>query len=373
MAACNSVTTVTSPPNSPSASSGSSASSNPSAAPFEVGSPGTSPAASAVSEDVTAFYYPWYRNPTSDGAWLHWNQLQHDPPDNLASSFYPVRGAYSSTDPATVADQMRELRAARVGVIAVSWWGQGSIEDKVLPLVVAQAAAAGIKVAFHLEPYAGQTAQSLAADIHYLLGRYGSSSALFRVAQSTSGDPSTAPRPVFYVFAASRLVSDDLKAAITALRGTSDDAVVMIHSPRAVSATRVGADGVYTYDATSDPAAIANLVADCRTAKIICSPSVAPGFDNRQAVDTGIQVIDRANGGRYDAMWKAALTAGPEWVSVTSFNEWHEGTQIEPAKAYSAAGRTYESYDGAYGQSGTDAQETYLERTAYWIGKLAGN
>ena len=326
-----------------------------------------------LASNVTAFYYPWYGTPAGDGKWIHWNQLQHSPPDNIASSFYPVRGPYSSADPATIADQMNELRAARVGVISVSWWGQDSIEDKLLPQLFPFAAAAGIKIAFHLEPYQGQTAASMAADIHYLLGNWGSSPALYRVSRATASDARSSPRPVFYVFAASRFVSADLKTAIAGLRGTPDDAIVMIHSPKAVSATRVGADGVYTYDATADPAALAGLVADCKTAKIICSPSVAPGFDNRQAVATGQQVVERQNGDRYDAMWQAALGAGAEWVSVTTFNEWHEGTQIEPARAFTTEARSYVDFGGAYGKTGIAAQTAYLERTAYWVGKMAGN
>ena len=47
---------------------------------------------------------------------------------------------------------------------------------------------------------------------------------------------------------------------------------------------------------------------------------------------------------------------------MTSFNEWGEGTQIEPA---ARAGR-YASYDGAYGLHGRAAQRAYLARTAYW-------
>ena len=30
-------------------------------------------------------------------------------------------------------------------------------------------------------------------------------------------------------------------------------------------------------------------------------------------------------------MWKAAIRAGADRVTITSYNEWHEGTQIEPA------------------------------------------
>jgi hypothetical protein len=319
---------------------------------------------------VTAFFYPWYGSPAFDGKWIHWNQLGHVPPDDIASSFYPVKGAYSSRDPATLTQQLQELRAARIGVISVSWWGKGKMEDEALPMLFSFAAAAGIKIAFHMEPYQGQTAASIASDIHYLLGLYGRSPALYRVSMPTSGDPSTAARPVFYLFGSSKLPWADLRTAISGLRGTPDDSIIFVHSPKAISATRLGADGVYTYDAMTSPDALAGLVADCKTANIICSPSVAPGYDNREAVSTGIAVVDRQNGARYDSMWQAVLKAGARWVSVTSFNEWHEGTQIEPAKAYTAGSRTYLGYDGAYGSPASDAPNAYLERTAYWIEKL---
>jgi glycoprotein endo-alpha-1,2-mannosidase len=331
-----------------------------------------SPAAQLPSADtrVTAFFYQWYGTQAYDGKWIHWNQLGHVPPDDIASSFYPQRGPYSSRDPAVIAQQMEELRAARVGVISVSWWGQGSIEDVALPALFSAAAVAGVKIAFHMEPYQGQTAASIVSDIRYLLARYGGSPALYRVSRPTSGDATTAARPVFYLFGSSKLPFADLRTAISELRGTADDAIILLHSPKAVSATRVGADGVYTYDAMSDPAALAALVGDCKSANLLCSPSVAPGFDNREAVSTGIVVVDRANGARYDSMWQAVLGATAEWVSITTFNEWHEGTQIEPAMDFSAAGRTYTGYEGAYATSAADAPNAYIERTAYWVGQF---
>jgi len=36
----------------------------------------------------------------------------------------------------------------------------------------------------------------------------------------------------------------------------------------------------------------------------------------------------------YEENWKAALASNPEWVTITSYNEWFEGTQIEPAASY---------------------------------------
>jgi hypothetical protein len=45
---------------------------------------------------VTAFYYPWYGTQADDGAYQHWAQDGHAPPDNIASSYYPAEGLYSS-------------------------------------------------------------------------------------------------------------------------------------------------------------------------------------------------------------------------------------------------------------------------------------
>jgi hypothetical protein len=66
-------------------------------------------------------------------------------------------------------------------------------------------------------------------------------------------------------------------------------------------------------------------------------------------------------------MWRAAIAANPDQVTITSFNEWHEGTQIEPAAPAGWHGRYhYGGYDGAYGLYGTAATVAYLERTSYW-------
>jgi hypothetical protein len=56
----------------------------------------------------------------------------------------------------------------------------------------------------------------------------------------------------------------------------------------------------------------------------------------------------------------------PTWVSVTSFNEWHEGSVIEPARSTPPAGFGYQTYSGAYGTTGAAAETAYLDRTAYW-------
>jgi hypothetical protein len=66
-------------------------------------------------------------------------------------------------------------------------------------------------------------------------------------------------------------------------------------------------------------------------------------------------------------MWRAAIASGADSVTITSFNEWHEGTQIEPAAPAARRGRyRYLSYDGAWGLHGLAAEGAYLDRTRYW-------
>ena len=66
-------------------------------------------AALAAAPRTAIFYYPWYGSPARDGGYEHWSQSGHDPPVDIASNFYPARGAYSSSNPAVLQGQMREI------------------------------------------------------------------------------------------------------------------------------------------------------------------------------------------------------------------------------------------------------------------------
>ena len=69
---------------------------------------------------------------------------------------------------------------------------------------------------------------------------------------------------------------------------------------------------------------------------------------------------DRRHGKYYEVGWRAAISAGVDYVSITSFNEWHEGTQIEPAIRKNTINYTYLDYE-------PEGSDFYLKVTKYWI------
>ena len=68
----------------------------------------------------------------------------------------------------------------------------------------------------------------------------------------------------------------------------------------------------------------------------------------------------RRKGAYYDIAWRTFLELGLQYVSITSFNEWHEGTQIEPAVPKDITGYSYSSYIPSN-------PSFYLEKTRDWI------
>jgi glycoprotein endo-alpha-1,2-mannosidase len=293
---------------------------------------------------VAAFYYVWYGTPATDGAYQHWSQHGHMPPDDIASSYYPAHGPYSSSDALVLAAQMDELRAAHVDTVAVSWWGRGSAEDNRLPLVLAAARTAGLSVAAHLEPYMGRTVASTVADVGYL---------------------KTYGIRTFYVYRPDDLSSGDWLLAQPELH--AGGAKLYAQTALVGWAASSGFDGVYTYDIVVYGAdKFRRLCAQAHKRGLKCAPSVGPGYDARRGSGDP-KVKPRRNGATYDSMWRTAIAAGADSVTITSFNEWHEGTQIEPAAPAGRHGRyRYLSYDGAWGKTGVAAEGAYLERTAYW-------
>ena len=128
------------------------------------------------------------------------------------------------------------------------------------------------------------------------------------------------------------------------MRGTSTDSVMIglwLHHHHGRDLKESGFDGVYTYfgtDGFSYGSTTTNWMSMCKFAaaqNMLCDISVGPGYnDSLIRPWNAHNSRARGEGQYYSRMWNKALHALPQVVSITSYNEWGEGTQIEPAMSY---------------------------------------
>jgi len=335
---------------------------------------------SKASGRVMAFYYPWYGNPAVDAHYANWNHpvaVRNEPPrsfpggDEIGSNFYPSLGCYSVNDPQVLGEHMGQLRQAGVGVICASWWGRDSFTDRALPALFKAAERAGLQITFHIEPFPGRNAITTRQAIAYLVSRFGASPACHRLRNRGN-------RPLCFVYDSYQTSAADWATVLrpegtNSIRGTAADAVVIglwVNENEEAFMLEGGFDGFYTYFATdgftfgSTTRNWPKLAAWARAHAKVFVPCVAPGYiDTRIRPRNGVNTRNRESGAYYDRSWVAAVAVSPELVGITSFNEWHEGTQIETATPKQIPGFTYLDYSplpAAY----------YLDRTAFWVQKL---
>jgi glycoprotein endo-alpha-1,2-mannosidase len=292
--------------------------------------------------ETAIFYYPWYSTPGRDGQWAHWYVHGPDGQPFLSTPYYPARGLYSSSNAKVVAAHMREIASVGIKTIIVSWWGPESPEALRLPAVASVARQFGLRVAVHIEPYRDRTPDTVADDMAEL---------------------NAAGFTDFYVYDADR----DLASAWSdALADRAAGIRVIGHTHLVGRAKAAGFDGLYTYDvATWNGNTFARICTQAHRAGLLCAPSVGPGYDARLAT-SDVLVRPRLRGATYDRMWRAAVRAQADVVTVTSYNEWQEGTQIEPARLQVER----PGYEGAWGKRGVAAQRAYLDATARWAARF---
>lgn len=321
-----------------------------------------------------AFYYNWYGNTEHNGKEIHWEHgiiknatytgLTDDIKgrDNLATNFYPELKNYSSTDPAVIAQHMEMMEKARINVVVVTWWGKNDFGSPALPVLFDEAAKHHLKVCFHIEPYEGRNAESIRAGIAELIEKYGSHPAFYRM----DG------KPCFFIYDSYITPASEWARVFSptgdiTIRGTELDSKIIglwVKDKEQDFFLQSGMDGFYTYFAAtgftygSTPAHWKELQDWADHNGKIFIPCVGPGYiDTRVRPWNTATIRDRENGKYYDDMFKAAIETGTSNIAITSFNEWHEGTQIEPAVPFKSDAFSYLDYAPL-------APDYYLKRTA---------
>ncbi len=295
-----------------------------------------------VPPQVLAFYYSWYANPSTSGYWSGWGTV--DTADHHISNTtdYPIQGAYDSHNPATVEQHAKWAKAAGITGFIADWWGQGTPQDKTLPLLLSTFASEGLSTTLVYEQIAGADRttrmQNAISDLEYILDQYSNYSSWLRVDGT--------PLVFVYATAVSELAPADWQTVIAKVRHDKPSGILLMARMSSPALASVF-DGDYYYSITGATQgktaaqiqewahqAYPGMVAAVGSGKI-SSVTVIPGYDDRPLDRPPPRpVTARWNGATYKALWQEAVAAAPNFILITTWNEWMEGSELEPSFQY---------------------------------------
>ncbi|MBN1661552.1 MAG: glycoside hydrolase family 99-like domain-containing protein [Anaerolineae bacterium] len=268
---------------------------------------------------VLAFYYAWYDQKT-------WNSGKV--PDVPAEP-------YASANRDAIARHVDQAKGAGIDALVLNWWGKGNPTEKNLKTLLDVAAEKGFKVAVDFDinsPF--MSPGTYAEHLAHLHSVHANHSAYLR----------WQGRPVVFFYNVARIpvgtwrnLRDSVDPNHTALwiaEGTdlSYQSVFDGHHLYSI-AWRNNVPPAQTLPKWGDRVRKYNQ--EHGAAKVWVA-TVMPGYDDRKARGGGF-VVGRNGGEYYRACWQAAIASRPQWVIVNSFNEWPEGTYVEPSRAYGSA------------------------------------
>lgn len=334
------------------------------------------------SVKVGAYYYPWYYADSN----FHGGKYIRT---NVSPSQLPTLGAYDDTNYNTISQHIQWSHQANINVWVISWWGEGSSTDTTFLNYMLPHDDFDLEFAIHYET-TGLTSgftdfDNAYNDITYLVANYFNHDSYLRI----DG------KPVIFIYEAGTaffagmldtLISNMRQAAldvggydiyIVADAAYGDPVQEGLTTYDDLKAGISLVDALTTYDTygaigvTTGYAGQSAVNAFFKTQSRWKSmgnklnkgfiPTVAPGF-NDMAVRDGHYPLSRklTLSSEFGTLFKAMLKQAVRMVDnkadrilmVTSFNEWHEDTQIEPV-----AEQKYISVDNYYG--------TELEYEAY--------
>lgn len=267
---------------------------------------------------VLAFYYAWFDM-------LTWEKPLPDQP------LQP----YHSSDVYAIQRHVREAREAGIDALVQAWYGPDMTNNQTEPnfrILLDQAQSQGIRAAVSVDmggPFLQSEGAVLAA-LQALRDGRAQHPAYLRV----NG------RPVAFFWRQERFSV----AAWQAIRAQVDPAREMLWIAEGVQLDYLDVfDGLYLYSVAWSATPAAVLVrwgaaveqwnAQRNTFRYWVATTM-PGYDDFVTGRADAFARPRESGGYYRACWQGAVQSAADWVVITSFNEWLEGTHIEPSTLY---------------------------------------
>ncbi|MGQ9501433.1 MAG: endo-1,3-alpha-glucanase family glycosylhydrolase [Anaerolineae bacterium] len=266
-----------------------------------------------------AFYYAWY----DESTWT--SGITADTP------LQP----YRSSDVATIERHVSQAQAAGIDALVQSWYGPQETNNQTetnLRTLLDVAASRGFHAAVAFEtnsPFFPDQVSVIEA-LHYLLTVHTQHPAYLRYRG----------RPVIFFWRQQRFSVDTWNAIRAEV--DPDHTGLWIAEGTDLSYQRVF-DGHYLYSIAWSPNVAHTLqdwgqrvqrYATDHSVRRFWVATVMPGYDDTRSGRAKAFAVDRRSGEYYRATWSAAIASQPDWVVITSFNEWVEGTMIEPSARY---------------------------------------
>ncbi|MHA1680069.1 MAG: hypothetical protein ACTSUE_03610 [Promethearchaeota archaeon] len=312
---------------------------------------------------VAAFYYTWYGNtseyygekPTTSASLLHWGQNGHDPisdPMDIGAANHPTLGTsgpvnFDSCDPDAIRFHLEQANKSGIDTFICTWWGQNGYDDYNFRQVlnITEMDGYNMQHTLYFETVQDQYSKenpsgvtNLYNNFKYILDNYGNHSKFLRIHDSKLD----IDRPVIFVYSTfSKPSVENWTDVIDMLHGDGyyPFLIADMGRPDRVESRYYDLfDGIHVYnpltlirdhfsDAMND---FQTMHVSGRIHDMLTCVTVLPGYNDTQVRDD-VTPLPRAGGSVYKNTWDVAITVNPDWILICSFNEWHEGTEIEPS------------------------------------------
>ena len=297
-----------------------------------------------VPHKVLAFYYPWYGSKEFHKRWVHWDRVDTQTNDIASSTHYPLLGAYDSYDTKIIDNHFEMAKGCGIDGMIASWWGVKDYTDKPMPLILDRAKLKGLEVTVYFEAVRGKTTEqkvkNTVKDLSYVVDSYGSHPAFLKV----DG------KPVIFIYgrAMGQATLSEWSQIIAEMNKKYPKGVALIADGFGGDVAKVF-DGMHIYNAVGLAAGKKPEDIDAATRSVfggwvslsrkesrICCVDIIPGYDDTKIRKPGLKA-ERLDGQTYNIMWKNAIASDPDWILITTWNEWHEGSEIEPSVEFGDA------------------------------------